>query len=784
MSVDARKGVIAAVITVVVLLSCWWLLRSEIDHGTLEARARAAAVMTDAEPADARAPQRREKAEPEATSENNEATASEPPPKLAPLTIRVVSDADDAPIAGAKVSVDFYEGDNRKTTESTTDAAGATVVNAFPRQDGPGVLVFAPGFVRRATEAPYGKKLGDDVVVVRLEPAVALVGVVVDAKSGAPLAGVHIVADSPDAGGMHCFGTPDPPYADIVTGADGAIRLDGIPKARETSGVVTAPRYVAQKFEWNSSKPRHVDLRLEPAGQIRGVVRDADGAPVENVRASVRKASDGEPCYGIEAFTNADGAFELDGLPLDDAYDVLAEEQWYDPTRASAPARGVRLTADAPAAVQDLVLLRAAKLEVHVRDGAGAPVVGTVWLQTVSISHGVRTDDAGDVELVVAQPGPCGVAVEAGGFALRAFEFDLAPGATKTMDVVMERGPGLAGVVVDGNGDPVAEARVVADTRRVVNWLKFPGMQETKSGPDGSFRLTGCVAAAYDLSVSAAGHDSAIVEDVVAPKEGLRIVLATAPEGEVSFALRGLPGGSHDVRVDLTFKPSDGAASFVEATEWNEGEQPNVTVRTGAYDVVLSVQGFAPVTRHVEIAAGGTSDLGEIAFERGVAVNGRVVDSQGRPVGGACVKALVGVERADYVAWSDAAGAFRLFRLPSSGVSLWVRADGFVASEVVYKPAPDAAPFVVTLVRGGTLTGHVLDPGRRHEDDDLVVRASAGEFGGDLVIVPVDEHGVFAVRLAPGAWTLDVCTRAVELATKNVVIREGEESPVELVLDK
>jgi hypothetical protein len=107
-----------------------------------------------------------------------------------------------------------------------------------------------------------------------------------------------------------------------------------------------------------------------------------------------------------------------------------------------------------------------------------------------------------------------------------------------------------------------------------------------------------------------------------------------------------------------------------------------------------------------------------------------------------------------------------------------------VASEVVYKPAPDAAPFVVTLVRGGTLTGHVLDPGRRHEDDDLVVRASAGEFGGDLVIVPVDEHGVFAVRLAPGAWTLDVCTRAVELATKNVVIREGEESPVELVLDK
>jgi RNA polymerase sigma factor (sigma-70 family) len=90
---------------------------------------------------------------------------------------------------------------------------------------------------------------------------------------------------------------------------------------------------------------------------------------------------------------------------------------------------------------------------------------------------------------------------ERAGFASLFVRQKLVPNATThTGDIVLEFGGSVAGVVVDGDGHPLAGARVVVirpDLSDDVDNLRrsgphvFPGAPETKSGADGTFEIAG-----------------------------------------------------------------------------------------------------------------------------------------------------------------------------------------------------------------------------------------------------------------------------------------------------
>ncbi|GMV92886.1 MAG: hypothetical protein AMXMBFR82_26640 [Candidatus Hydrogenedentota bacterium] len=170
------------------------------------------------------------------------------------------------------------------------------------------VAARAPGYAASVRELP-GIAAGHvvDGVVLRLAPAVAVRGVVVN-EAGQPIAGALIFA-----GGMPEDSTPET-GASTRTGADGAFSLEGVGPDVEQ---VTA--YHAHYAPGSSSLPVHdatLRIVLASPAAVRGVVT-LDGIPLaeEWVRLEYRQAG---PIASEEAATDAAGAFGFAGLPPGD----------------------------------------------------------------------------------------------------------------------------------------------------------------------------------------------------------------------------------------------------------------------------------------------------------------------------------------------------------------------------------------------------------------------------------------------------------------------------------
>lgn len=775
MSASARRGAIAAALAVVVGLSCWWGTRPPATDGAAGAAASVEPSRTDAAASPVRAPRQRDKPDADAPATEEAGVAEAPPEqKPVPLTVRVLSAVDDAPIAGATVRVEDWNKDEKRERTATTDSTGAAVVMTFPLCDGPDVLVSADGYVRSGWErTPFGEKPGDDVVVMRLAPATTLEGRVLDAATGAPLAGAKVTAGVGGEPQMHCFGGGPPPYAEFVTGADGTFRLDGVPTAGATTVRAEANGRVAKSVEWDGDLSRSIELRLwpTPPGVIRGVVRDAAGAPVKELPVFVRAVDDKfGPVY---VRTADDGRYEFVGLAVDRTYDVWAE----DPPVGTAVTHDVRLTADAPTAQRDLVTVRPSELVLRVRDTDGKRVAKAhVWVASFSGLVRFEFDAAGESTTVFVTPGRNRIEATAPGFVPHAEDVLVTAESKHVLDIVLDRDAVISGVVVDERGAPVSGVLVRGHSE-----AHPQNDVVTPAGDDGAFRLTGCVPGA-SYSVTADEQDESATT-TSAPKQNLRLTITQ--RGALTFRAKGLP----ESFIRIALASSDGERSFSVGLSWSDDVREGKSViGAGAWDVVLSVSGFAPVACRVVIRPGETTDLGEIVFDRGVALSGRVVDAQGRGVAGARVEAMVGGEPADHVAWTDASGAFRVFRLPAGELTLIVAAEGFAARREKRVARADAAPTVVALRRVGSVRGRIVDPARRHADDELFVRAfhqTLDLADMDRVSFPVDEQGAFVQRLTPGAWNLEVLgARDAVLGAKVVLVREGEETDVEIVLER
>jgi hypothetical protein len=686
---SARKATAAVVFAVLVGFGMWWLLHSETDHGRGDARALAEALASNAKAADAPTPRRRDKPDAVAAPEDVAADASSAP-RPARLTVRVVSVDDGSPVAGALVLALAGLSHDDPLAKGTTDASGVARLKIARRLNAGGqVFVSAPGFVRKACDPPECADGGDAELSLRLASAVALDGVAVDAVSGGPLAGARVVAfdvDDPKPGkGMH-----DQPYADVVTGADGTCRLDGVPPTKGANVLVTAPGRVPQESEWKIGAPRRLEFRLEPAGALRGVVRDVDGRAVVGA-VVLAWCTEGTR---HRATTGADGAYEIADLEFDVAHDVWAMSG-SPATRASAAAHDVRVTSVAPSRTLDLVFARPARISVRVRDEGGASVFDADSSTIVEFSGWIRQseslDHAGDATIQVLQPGRCNFAVSSPSFLRYESQLDVAAGDDRTLDIVLDRGAEVTGVVVGEDGAPIGRWGVGA--RRSDGRAERD--QWNVCGEDGTFRLSGCVEG-VDYDVAVWGDAYMKVERVKAPKSGVRLVVHA--RGTLRFQLVGLADVGEDVpRARLSFardeagRPSRDSELVVVVRDGADEH----TVRAGTFDLTIGVEGYAPVTRHVELAADGDVDLGEIRIDRGVALTGRVVDRDGGPVADAAVSASVGAYDGGPFAQTDASGAFRLAHLPAGEIELRVCADGF--EPATFRRATTQAPVELVL---------------------------------------------------------------------------------------
>ncbi len=595
----------AAVLVVVLGAACWFFASGHVE----EPVAPPPAVRTDPaapSPLAPLPPRERSPAAAEPTAADERV-----------VVVRVVEKETKSPIVAATVAL---IADDLVPREATTDASGVARVSGPAGADGERLLVRAAGF---SSQFAYANS-NDVDVTVEMARGIAVAGVVLE-TDGRPIAGARVVHRR---GGEDedCLAESYPPLAEATTGADGAFRLEGLRSDRPAGISVSASRHVAKSARWDPAAPVRVEIRLDRAGRITGVVLDPTLAPAAGASVYAYQSESIDPVgapIDEDVTSDASGRYEIDGIPFVGAWTIVASKAGF----AYALRGEVVVDAAHQEVSCDLLLRPLARIEVVVVDAAGAPVEeGTVSYQTVGERAGVKLDADGRCVLELGDPGACRIQVETPRHPFFETDATCASGETTPLRIELAEGVTVAGVVVDdlGHAVPQAEVEVQGHVGRDGQWFD----RATTSGDDGAFRVQGLGAQVYAVKASAAGHGEATVSDVVAPADGVRVVLRR--HGRVTLRLRAPDGIPTSEDCMVTFTGRD-APHLRLTSGWTDG-RVSTSLPSGRWFVAVHKSGHVRVQHPFEVSPGAETSIGEIVLQEGVGLNCVVRDAAGEPV--------------------------------------------------------------------------------------------------------------------------------------------------------
>jgi protocatechuate 3,4-dioxygenase beta subunit len=482
---------------------------------------------------------------------------------------------------------------------------------------------------------------------------------------------------------------------------------------------------------------------VSAAATLRGRVVDRRGQAVPDARVlafPVSPTGEGARPPGAVA-TDFDGGFKIEALATG-SYRVLIEAAGFptaERTGVAAPAADLVLRLDGEGRSI------AGRVEL-----AGAPVVGaTVVLADEAGGPARQARTRADGGFVFGGLG-------AGDYALRAEHDNLVspiargipvgrPGARAPLRLSLQPGLRLAGRVVEDDGQAPAGAEVRGQLAGLApDEDPLPALARTDA--TGAFELGPFLAGTYRLTTARPGYvlrRSPTVELGVAgpppPPVVLELLRGARVMGRVVDA-HGAPVAAAHVRCvasamdDLTVQlgplplaaeaaalPS-GAGRALGSTRVALADKAGRFVVEdlipGRYRVEVAHAGSEPMrTDELVLAPGERRDLGTLALQDGIAVEGRVLDESGGPLEGARV--LVGsgtaTDPAGFYALTDAGGHFSV-AVPAGSYRLIATASGHGAARVSVEvqAAKAPAPVEMRLPRAeAVLEGLVRDAGGR-----------------------------------------------------------------------
>lgn len=527
------------------------------------------------------------------------------------------------------------------------------------------------------------------------------------------------------------------------------------------------------------SAPSHDQIVFDddPVGKLRieGQVIDDKDQGV----AGAQVAIDSNPPMVVT--TEQGGTFVFEGLiPRDYRLEATNNDGYAGPAR-------LRLTEKAEPVT--LRMKKGGTIEVTVTDGA-KPIAGAeVELRSILL-WSAKTDAKGVATLRGVGSVWAPLHVEAAGFAPAAQLVSWAggPELPKQISIVLERGAGIAGRVVDAEGKPVAEARVVAISASE----PFPVVDARRdgvlTGADGGFQIPAVAAGTWRLTASHTRYgpttSSPITVDGTRAQTGIELVLE--PGGTVEGKVvdtDGKPVASAEVRVVVRGELFWRARR--QALTGSDGTFAVTALPRRAMDVVASHDSGASAITGADLSGKDARiDVTLTLDVRGV-IAGVVVDKAGQPVGDAQVIAtpVWSGNLADQQAWSvrgiqetvtDQGGAFQLTGMP--GGQYKVRAGRPGASEELMSLAtpvtakPGDTKLRLTLAGDGRVIGKVAladgkPPGR------FFIRI--GDYGMPFGAA----DGAFALPVAAGKHTISISGPGfVEKRQPDVVVTEGKDT--------
>jgi hypothetical protein len=549
-----------------------------------------------------------------------------------------------------------------------------------------------------------------------------------------------------------------------------------------------------------------------------GTVVDEAGRPVTGARVELLRADsvflevgrrgaatpiellhlgdeDSGPQPKFHALSGADGRFRIAGLPADAWFVLRVLETGFTvllQRGIESPAAGGQI------ALGTLRLPRVPAVHGRVVDSLGHPLPGAqVWaLSQEDLDLRSRLTEP---QVLGGGEAPVAVTDRDGRFSIPRFEpgilevcgkglapARLSPVAARSNRVVLTAPPPsrrLTGRVIDGQGVPVAQAKVHLKAHGRDPWLVLA--QERLWHPCPPRPRSDEAVPVYDKAsspeevVALAGRDGRFAFELAGPVEGMEVraeaagclrqestLIPTPPRfpAKVELVLergavvsgrvltaRGLPAAGAEVAI------SGGRSEAAEPMRTDAAGRYRVPgIEPGARDVMIQ-HASGKVRRHVEVAA-GLSRQPDLTLDDDSLreIRGRVTGPDG---GGLAEAFVVAALVPAFEAWNDSAtsgadGAFRLELRESNAagktLTLDVGKTGFAPRHLRLDPAAAAAattPLAVRLDPGARLTGHILGV----EAESLPEVTAEILQGDDRYRSPVSRDGEFRFAgLAPG----------------------------------
>ncbi|HKC13032.1 MAG TPA: carboxypeptidase-like regulatory domain-containing protein, partial [Vicinamibacteria bacterium] len=729
--------------------------------------------------------------------------------KAASLAGKVV-DSRDGPIVGATVTLwsgsgRFSRSDGSPVPATTTTGADGTFRFGDAAERGNRLRVEAPGFAfAEIREAASG--------ALRRPITLSL---------GRALPGTALRDDrrTPAGGSLVRFeGRSVSRWFEVRP--DGSFLLHGLPAEAGTLVVDAGERgQGAAPLEATAAKASVV---VSPPATLKGrVVEASSGAPVPRLRVVARS---GEVL--LLGGSGPDGRYEMRGLS-GRTYRLVVDDAAFVPWSRE----GVRV-APGETKSEDIVLTRAAALSGRVVDANGVPIEGAAGRLARGAENSFRAFRSGAFGNTAFRTGPDGsfkatrltpgngqvLTVQHPDYETRTIGgISLAIGATPRLNVVLQSGVSLRGVVKDEREQPIAGAEV-----QLIRDFRFqsrggqaqfafmgpgtPARRETT--PDGRFEFKGLTTGDYRIMVTKQGWGreqipSVRVADGKAP-EPLEIVLR--PGATISGYVREKSGnGAAGYRVFARPAGAGGAAQMGllgaaggEEATGNDGSFVIEGVTAGeTYDVQAVSEaglggrkgGVAAPADGVELTVTGRGRMRGVALD---AESGRpirdfeVTYTQSR--GGAFVMRVGTSGRSgpnQAIAFHAEDGAFTLEDVAAGKWDVDVRAEGYQsghAGGVVVEDGTTAEGVEVRLSKGGVISGRVMDARSGRPVRDAAIRAAlSGDRprmvfgpGGDERQASSDADGHFELPgLAAGSYTVTATHPEWSDATEKVELKEG-----------
>ncbi len=400
---------------------------------------------------------------------------------------------------------------------------------------------------------------------------------------------------------------------------------------------------------------------------IRGVVLGPNGGPVPGAKvflaepfnvgnfiAAIARSGNASPRRRFNLTrTDKTGAFVIGFDP-----NVNADLFIVHPGFQKYMRKSVHIPADTIADLGRIVLSQGLVVRGYVRAAAtGLPIQGATVRRartSTAVFDSVPgeedgedhfTDRNGYYEFTTLKPGTYKFEAFAKGFAKEVKnQVNVTEGGGPIqIDFSLKVGLTISGIVVDGEGKPVADAKVTANSYSV----QSPVSSDTRSAKDGTFEILGLPAGKYNLTAQAPGFVEG--KKPLAQAGDTKVAIVLQRQGGVEIQVLGRhnrPLRSYHLELRQVFEGQKvyGKTTVPEVDVRNarQGRYVLTGIDPGkTYCLRVEARGYAMTfSQPFKVELGKPMPFVVVRLTQGGSIHGRVVDSTGKPVAGALVETM------------------------------------------------------------------------------------------------------------------------------------------------